>query len=86
MVKLGDVVDVYEIKTSRAPRDCIREAMGQLLEYGYWPGSPGVRSLVVMGPTPLDADAESYLEALREASGLPLHYRDIAARGVAPEG
>lgn len=83
VVNLGDVVDVYEIKTSRAPRDCIREAVGQLLEYGYWPGSPSVRSLFVVGPTPLDADAENYLEALRRAFELPLRYRDIAGRGSA---
>ena len=29
----------YEIKTFLEPRACIREAIGQLLEYAFWPGS-----------------------------------------------
>lgn len=28
----------YEIKTSHSPRACMREAVGQLLEYSFWPG------------------------------------------------
>jgi hypothetical protein len=85
VLKLGDAVDIFEIKTSRAPRDCIREAMGQLLEYAYWPGSPQVRRLIVVGPTPLDADAEAYVDALRHAFGLPLQYLDIATGGMLAE-
>ena len=33
----------YEIKTVHSPRACIREAMGQLLEYSFWPGSQEIR-------------------------------------------
>jgi hypothetical protein len=28
----------YEIKTALSPRACIREALGQVMEYAYWPG------------------------------------------------
>src|SRR4029077_19298895 len=29
----------YEIKTAESPRANIREALGQLLEYAFWPGA-----------------------------------------------
>lgn len=31
----------YEIKTSQSLRACLREAIGQLLEYAFWPRATG---------------------------------------------
>src|SRR5438132_14348249 len=40
IVSLPDGYDLFEIKTARAPRDCVREAFGQLLEYASsWPNA-----------------------------------------------
>ena len=66
----------YEIKTARSPRVCIREALGQLLEYGYWPRGqdPAVSRLVVVGEAPLGADGTEYLRRLTDGFNLPLEY------------
>lgn len=65
---------IYEIKTSLLPRQCIRQAMGQLLEYGYWAGSPKITELVVVGPSEADGTIEAYLGIMRSQFGLPLRY------------
>lgn len=59
-------IEVYEIKTAPEPRDCVRQALGQLLEYGYWPGSPPCLALHVVGPSQLDDDTRGYLGSLHE--------------------
>lgn len=69
----------YEIKTSISPRVCIREALGQLLEYSNWPGSPNVERLIIVGETPIDQVAEEYLQRLRARFNLPLDYEQCAA-------
>jgi len=71
----------YEIKTHLSPRLCLREAIGQLLEYAFWPGGPDVSRLVVVGPSPLDQDSERYLKTLRSRFSLPLEYEDLAVDG-----
>jgi len=69
----------YEIKTAKSPRVCLREALGQLLEYGYWPRGqePTASRLVVVGESPLGADGTEYLRRLRDIFGLPLEYLDL---------
>jgi hypothetical protein len=39
----------YEIKTALTPRACLREAIGQLLEYALWPGSQEPTRFIVVG-------------------------------------
>ena len=34
-VREGDALTYYEIKTALSARECIRQALGQLLEYAY---------------------------------------------------
>jgi len=58
MVKHDTGYWLYEIKTSSSPRVCLREALGQLLEYCLWPGGVPAERLIVVGETPLDADAK----------------------------
>jgi hypothetical protein len=76
VVRQKDQYWFYEIKTARSPRVCLREAVGQLLEYAYWPHGqePVAFKLVVVGESPLDADAEEYLRRLTIRFGLPLEY------------
>ena len=56
---------------------CIRQAIGQLLEYSYWPGSNQADRLIVVGEPELDSDAREYLEMLRNEFGLPIHYQQF---------
>lgn len=80
IVKMSDGYELYEIKTALAPRDCIREALGQLLEYAYWPGAPVFNTLWIVGPSPIDIATQEYLDGLRKRFGIPVSYRhqDVA--------
>jgi hypothetical protein len=80
VVKDGDQFKIFEIKTSSSPRDCIRQALGQILEYSYWPGSPKYSELWIVGPEPLDEESNQYLKNLIERFGLPLKYRCVLTK------
>ena len=67
----------YEIKTAHSPRACIREAIGQLLEYSYWPKTQEAAKLIVVGETPLDPEGEAYLSLLNKRFSLPVEYEHI---------
>ena len=70
-----DSYSFYEIKTSHAPRICIREAIGQLLEYAYWDiCGPEIKNLFIVGPNSMDDAAEKYLSELKERFTLPIRY------------
>ncbi len=86
---LGTMIDVvlrqrpdeywyYEIKTALSPRACVREALGQLLEYAYWPGAHQASRLVICGESSLDADGQTYIDELRRRFQLPISYEQIA--------
>jgi hypothetical protein len=67
----------YEIKTAKSPRICLRQALGQLLEYAFWPGSQEAVRLVVVGETELDDEGAKYLHELKKRFSLPLEYENI---------
>ncbi|GAB5451625.1 MAG: hypothetical protein Hals2KO_19530 [Halioglobus sp.] len=69
--------EYYEIKTALSAQGCIREALGQLMEYAFWPGAQEAQKLIVVGEPPCDKEAETYLRAIRSRFGLPLHYRQF---------
>ena len=76
-----------EIKTAPTVKGCVRQALGQLLEYGHYSKAARARHLVVVGTAmPTGADS-SYLEHLRLTYGLPLTYRrwDWATKSLATE-
>ena len=68
------IVTYYEIKTGGSARACLREALGQLMEYALWPGAEPVHQWVVVGDVPATPDAHAYLDTLRIRFGLPLAY------------
>ena len=73
--------EFYEVKVGCSARACIREALGQLLEYGFWPGAAKPQGLVVVGePLPDDA-ANAYLETLRSRFDIPIRYRQVVVEG-----
>lgn len=57
---------------------CIREAMGQLLEYSHYPGSPSVERMIVVGEGVLDQDGEEYLRRLKDRFNLPIAYEQVS--------
>ena len=77
VVRHPDSFWFYEIKTAHSPRACIRGAIGQLLEYSYWPNAQEAAKLIVVGETPLDSDGEAYLDQLRTRFSIPIEYEHI---------
>ena len=64
----------YEVKVVSDIRSCMREALGQLLEYAHWPSADHASELIVVGEAEVDADSRAYLQFLRQRFGLPLWY------------
>jgi len=67
----------YEIKTATSAQACIREALGQLLEYSCWPGATRADRLIVVGEAARDEKAKAYIECLRKDFRLPIEYRQF---------
>ena len=67
----------YEIKTFHSPRACIRDAIGQLLEYSHWPNGTAAEKLIVVGENPLDSDGATYIATLQKQFSLPIEYRQV---------
>ncbi|RZJ90058.1 MAG: hypothetical protein EOO20_09245 [Chryseobacterium sp.] len=66
--------DFFEIKTEN-PKRCVRTALGQVMEYAYFPSAERAARIIVVGDTEPDADTVRYLDYLRERFSLPLTYR-----------
>jgi hypothetical protein len=79
-VPRGKAYWFYEIKTADSPRECLREALGQLLEYAFWPGTPEVTRLIVVGEHAIDKECENYLQLLKEHFSLPIEYQRIVVK------
>ncbi len=83
-VREGKRFTYYEIKTGLSAQSCIREAMGQLLEYAYWPGNQIAAKLVIIGEAEYDTAAKSYIKCLGQEFSLPIEYKrfDMKTRGL----
>jgi len=74
MVRRGNSYWIYEAKIGPSARECIRHAMGQLLEYSFWPGNPEASKLIIVGEPPESVQSAKYLSRLREKFALPIQY------------
>lgn len=74
-----------EIKMAGRATGCIREAIGQLLEYGFYPTRGKASRLVVVGEAEPTPDDRTYLDYLRTTFGLPLYYRQWKSPLLLPE-
>ncbi len=70
-------VDFYEIKVAPSARCALREALGQILDYCYWPDGSRARKLIVVGESEPNEEARKYLDNLRRRFGLRLEYRRL---------
>jgi hypothetical protein len=78
VVKRRDGYWFYEIKSALTPRTCLREAIGQLLEYAFWPGAQEPTRFIVVGENPIDGEGQEYLGRLRKRFSLPIEYEAFA--------
>lgn len=65
---------LIEIKTAPTAKRCMREAIGQLLEYAHYPKAKKSCEFVIMGDAPMTQKDQYYLDFLRTQYNLPLHY------------
>ncbi|WP_282016088.1 hypothetical protein [Marinifilum flexuosum] len=66
----------YEIKTYNAVKSSIREAIGQLFEYSFWPNVDNAKQLVILTQKHNDLDdVKTYFKHLREKLGIPIYYQ-----------
>ena len=64
----------FELKTS-TPRQCIREALGQILEYAHYPFDNRAKKLYIVGCYALSENEIKYMNLLRSIYKLPIWYR-----------
>ncbi len=64
----------YEIKTFNSLMICIRTAIGQLMEYAFFPTGCQASQLVIVSHHRPEESALRYLENLRDRTGLPIYY------------
>lgn len=78
-----DRTTFFEIKALPTLDKCIREALGQLLEYTYWETalSPVATKLIIATAHPLTPPARRYLQRLQQELHLPLGYVQIEVAG-----
>ncbi len=78
IAETADGLILFEIKTAATARGCVREALGQLLDYGCWPGAAALPvELCVVGEPELDASTGRYIDALNARFPVPLKYRRV---------
>lgn len=67
----------YEIKTGNSAKSCIRQAIGQLLEYAFYPGRINASKIVVVGEHDIDLQSMNYINYLNSSFNLPINYEKI---------
>ena len=73
LVQPGSTIFI-EVKLERTVKNCIRLALGQLLEYAHYPNLTKADNLLVVGDaTPTEEDV-MYLQFIRDTYHLPVHY------------
>lgn len=65
---------LIEIKTSESPRLCIREAIGQLLEYAFYGESFSNPELIIIGPQKQSLEDLSYIDKLNSILDVKIRY------------
>ena len=64
----------YEVKTYVSAKMSIREAVGQLMEYSYYPDTKLADELVVVSQAPLGEDGMRYIKMLNKKFSIPISY------------
>lgn len=69
----------YEVKSYSDTKTSIRMAMGQLIEYCYYPLNNRAQKLYIVAHTEINDDVRSYMKHLRESLKLPIYYLQFNA-------
>jgi hypothetical protein len=66
----------FEIKTD-SPKLSIRKALGQVMEYAYFPSSGRAERLIIIADEEPSDETLKYLRFIRAKFGLPIYYRAL---------
>lgn len=72
--KFGGTSWLFEVKAASSVKRCIREAMGQLLEYAHYPDVRDSPTLVVVGDALANRNDKAFVRLLRKRYQLKLFY------------
>lgn len=70
----------FEIKTHPDARLCIRQALGQLMEYSYFPNTNYAQKLVVVGIGDKTKEIKCYIEKLNEKFKISIDYLRVSLK------
>ncbi len=73
-LRAGEQTTFFEVKHLPTAKLCIREALGQLLEYSCYPSQCAAKELIVVGAAPCLDDDLKYLTHLKETYNLAIGY------------
>ena len=69
---------LYEVKSYASVMISIRIALGQLLEYAYYPNPiENLRALVIVSHIPIDDESKEYLDFIRNTTSLKIFYQSV---------
>lgn len=71
------IITFYEIKTNSDARLCVRQALGQLMEYAFFPKVRNAQKIVVVGTGSRTPEIEEYISELNSNFGIPVSYRQV---------
>lgn len=77
VVKTEGGYNIYEIKTDKDPRGCVREAMGQILDYAFFECEDFIHKMVIVGVTPETKEVKTYLTKFRKNNSLEIYYTTV---------
>jgi hypothetical protein len=77
VLRTSESVVFFEIKTYISTKACLRAALGQLVEYAYWPDRINAKRLVIVSQNPATSDTRRYMEHLRNSLNLPVFYQQF---------
>jgi hypothetical protein len=70
----GDVMHMYEIKPFASPYACVREGIGQLLDYRFQDNSKKEKRLIIVGPNEPAAKDLRFINEIRTILTVPFSY------------
>jgi hypothetical protein len=87
-VQDGGKIILYEVKSYPSVMISIRAALGQLLEYGYYPNPiENLKEMVIVSHLPIEPEDQEYLDLIRGTTKLDIFYQhvDIDSKKVSPK-
>lgn len=75
VIKHQENYSFYELKTDNSARRCVREGLGQLIEYANFNNDIRIEKFVIVSPNKPTLELEKYLLKIREKFNIPVYYQ-----------